>query len=191
MVANMSKTLVYPRGYSRTVNGPLEALVTDLKRPRSVYAERPDSQVEILHVDWVTDIEPNMSWSRRRNFILYYNKLYGNFWSWLKQQVVTNDYIYDVNLDFLIDTVRFILTGHRHMAIQNWRDLITEFPNSKPGTASLDRWEHFKQESGFTENHMQSNYIGMWCSHDSGFEDLIYTTQIIFGRTVNPVRDEK
>lgn len=191
MVANMSKTLVYPSGFSRTVSEVTEALVTDLKKPRNVYAERPDKQVEILHVDWVTDIDSHMSWDRRRNFILYYNKLYGDFWTWLKQQVVTNDYIYDVNLDFLIDSVRFILTGHRHMAIQNWRDLTIEFPAYKSGSASLDRWENFKQESGLDENHMQSNYIGMWCSHDSGFEDLIYTTQIIFGRTVNPVRDEK
>lgn len=191
MVANMSKTLVYPSGFSRTVSEVTEALVTDLKKPRNVYAERPDKQVEILHVDWVTDIDPQMDWDRRRKFILYFNKLYGDFWTWLKQQVVTNDYIYDVNLDFLIDTVRFILTGHRHMAVQNWRDLINEFPVYKSGSASLDRWENFKQESGLDENHMQSNYIGMWCSHDSGFEDLIYTTQIIFGRTVNPVRDER
>lgn len=189
MVVNMSKTLVYPTGFSRCVTGPTESLVTDLKRPRSVVAQRPDRQVEILHVDWMTDMEPNMPWSRRRNFILYFNSLYGDFWSWLKQQVVTNDYIYDVNLDFLIDTVRFLLTGHRHMAVQNWRDLIKEFPAPELGAANADRWEYFKQETGLDENHIKTNYIGMWCRHESGFEDLIHTTQIIFGRPVSPVRD--
>lgn len=191
MVINMSKTLVYPTGFFRTMQEVTGSLVYDLKKPRNVYAELFDKEVENLFLDWTTDINPNMDWNRRRKFILYFNKLYGDFWTWLKQQVITNDYIYDVNFDFLIDTVRYILTGHRQMHIKNWRDLVAEFPEYRPGVARNDRWEYLLQETGLSENITKTNYIGMWCSHDSGFEDLIYTTQIIFGRPISPISGQK
>lgn len=187
----MPKTLVYPSGFSRCVNEITEALVTDIVKPRRIYAQAPDIQVESLFLDWITNPDQDMSWERRRKFVLYYNKLYGDFWSWVKQQLVANDYIYDINLDFLIDTIRFIQTGHRQVHVRNWRDLIGEFPEPRYGIANNDRIELLREFIGDFEKTAPNNYIGMWCSHESGFEDMIYTTQIIFGRPVQAIRDTK
>lgn len=189
MDLNMAKSLVYPSGFSRSVNEITEALVTDIVKPRRVFAQSPDTRVETLYLDWTTSPDNDMSWERRRKFILYFNKLYGDFWTWVQQQLVANDYIYDMNLDFLIDTIRFIQTGHRHIHVRNWRDMIIEFPEPRPGIANADRLELLKDFIGSFENTTRNNYIGMWCSHESGFEDMIYTTQIMFGRPVQQIRD--
>lgn len=184
-----NKALVYPSGFSRIVNEITESLVTDNVKPRRIYATNHDVQVEVLYLNWITNPNECISWDERRKFILYYNKLYGNFWTWLEQQLVTNDYIYEMNLDFLIDTLRFILTGTRTVHIRNWRDLITEYPSPRPGIASKDRLVLLQELLSSYKKLDNFNYIGMWCSHESGFEDLIYTTQILFGKPVQNHRN--
>lgn len=121
-----------------------------------------------------------VSWDYRKRVLATAMRMFGDFDQWLKDQR-NNPQLVGFNFDFLVDTLQFIRTGNRQMAVANWLEIVGESvmhsnsPNHLPGSGlSLDQSE--------TTNAL----IQQWCSWPNGIEDLLCTLYVLFG----PARDK-
>lgn len=109
------------------------------------------------------------------------DSLYGDFGRWLRFQFECNYLMHGLNLDYLKDTLRYLLTGKRHFSNVAWKEVIKFNPDYIVGISSITRWNDLCSEFSIKSTSDLNNYIGMWCSHDGGFDDMIYTTWLLFG----------
>lgn len=96
---------------------------------------------------------------------------------WVGAQVNGN-YLYGRRYEFLLDTLSFIQTGKRKMSVDNWYELLEEFPgpdNARVGAQKAQTLQKF--ESILTDY----DFIAQWCSHKNGFEDMVCTLFTIAG----------
>ena len=117
------------------------------------------------------------SWKFQSVVIATASRVFGNFRTWLVLQLSGNDNVHGLNLRFLQDTVQFIRTGHRITSVQNWEELLAEYPEAIPGTAGIQRVEALN----LNDIKEFDNFIGQWCSWEGGFEDMICTMHVLFG----------
>ena len=96
-------------------------------------------------------------------------------------EVIDSLFVHGLNLDFLNDTLGYILTGKRDYSINTWKEIVKIDPDYIVGISSDARWEQLCRKYSIKSTSDLNNYIGMWCSHDGGFDDMIYTTWILFG----------
>ncbi len=108
-------------------------------------------------------------------------RLYGTFYTWLRYQFEFNYLMHGLNLDFLTDTVQFIMYGKRSYSASTWQSLIEINPDYIVGSSSAARWDKLCKEFNIRTSNDLKHYIGMWCSHTNGFEDMLYTTWVLFG----------
>jgi hypothetical protein len=90
----------------------------------------------------------------------------------------------DLHKRFLDDTLKFIRTGRREMALETWAALLQITDEGDViGTYSKASNDYF----GFKDNHRDAeDYLVVdtmqrWLSHASGFEDMLGTLHILFG----------
>lgn len=173
----MSNTILYPSGYTRTVTeeGKLDL---ELLRPKQLIKSEYERTVVELYQSYISNNDMNPDWDFRRYALITITQTYGNFWLWAQQQLTINDYTYDTNKDLLLDTLQYIITGKRVVNIMNWSDLLVDYPDARPRSASKERYNLMKEIVG---NNVRNNFISMWCKHERGFEDMIFTTNLFFG----------
>lgn len=111
-------------------------------------------------------------------------ELYGAFGRFLAYQFDYNYLMHGLNLEFLEDTLRFITTGKRDYSLLTWKELVARNPDYIVRTNGNQRWYHAKSNFGIKKDTDLEHYISMWCSHSGGFEDMLYTTWILFGSPV-------
>ena len=109
------------------------------------------------------------------------DSLYGDFGRWLRFQFECNYLMHGLNLDFLKDTLRFILQGTRQYSVMTFKEIVEINPDYIVGISSQARWDSLCRDFSLSSTSELNNYIGMWCSHDGGFDDMLYTTWILFG----------
>lgn len=169
----------YPRGYLVRLPGSLDPSVKGF----DVETVASDAVIESLYKVYMGYLVNPDSWEYRKRVIAQCSKLFGNFRSWLVLQLVGNDYIYGLNLEFLRDTVQYIRTGHRDMSVFSWQELLLEHPDVHPGTAGPHRLVDF----GLQDAKEFDNFIGLWCSKPGGFEDMLCTVHVLYGASKKPL----
>lgn len=179
----MNSTILYPSGFNRTINEEGKLVLTP-ERPRQILKSEFERTVSELYHGYIAQNKMNPHWDFRRQALITITQTYGDFFAWAEQQLVTNDYIYDTSKDFLLDTLNYIVTGKRAVDIMNWRELLFDYPDARPRSASRERYNLMKEIVG---KNLRNNYISMWCSHERGFEDMILSTNLFFGQSKLPV----
>lgn len=170
----------YPRGFTAIVNPNI--LGVDKRNNNDGVNELPyDPVLEQLYKIYMSNNNFNPSWDFCSQVITRCSILFGDFRRWLVIQTVVNDNIYDINLEFLKDTVNYIRTGTRLMTVGNWKDLMLEYPDPVPGCATRHRFD----ELSIDDNEFD-NYIGLWCSWVGGFHDMLCTAHALFGISKKP-----
>lgn len=87
----------------------------------------------------------------------------------------------DVHLDFIDDTIRFIMTGKRETDLNIWKDLVGYSDRvEKPRRASELATAFIDSKLPLGELHM-TEIIRKWISHYDGFRDMMFTLNIMFG----------
>lgn len=92
----------------------------------------------------------------------------------------------DLHRDFLVDTLRFISTGERHVNVMTWNSLIG-FSDQGERVSVLDEYakEFFGISTGgfnrIPRNNDLIDVIRQWCSQPGGLSDLLCTMHILFG----------
>lgn len=135
-----------------------------------------DSQIKALYEELMFKNGARGGWEFEQRVIRRCSQLFGNFHQWLRLQLIANDSVYDLNLEFLYDTVDYIGSGKRKYDLKTWRGIVAENPEPIIGIANETRLAKF-QSSGI--GHLP-NYMGHWCSHPEGILDMLCTAEILF-----------
>jgi hypothetical protein len=125
----------------------------------------------------------SQTWVFRRKVLAVARKYMRGFF--LKQD--RNEELQDYNYDFLIDTLRFIVEGRRHIGVFSWLQLV----NHQPAKA-MD----VSERSGIRDYLKQHDLLDMsfdemiqkWCSHPGGVDDMMVSLNVIFGDVTKTVR---
>lgn len=92
-----------------------------------------------------------------------------------------NPSIHGYNYEFIMDTVRFIVTGQRNISVHMWPDLVN---HSDEGMIDVDR-RHTMLDflKGYSSSMDQSTtgLIQRWIAQPDGINDLIHSLNILFG----------
>lgn len=147
-----------------------------------------DPRVHQLYLDFTTYPRETIYWSFRRKVVDLAQQLFSGNFNWFIRQD-TNALITDQNYMFLLDTVRFIATGHRRLSIYTWPTLLSY---EVPLGASVDSRKEISDL--FIElalNTDVNTIIQKWLSHKNGFNDLMYTLNMLFGNIPEKVSKEE
>ncbi|BAW19216.1 putative virion structural protein [Ralstonia phage RP31] len=109
-----------------------------------------------------------------------------NFTEWARINQAS-PLITQTHADFITDTIRFIVTGKRHMPVGMWERLIgpgSNDPSDKPDydevlLAMLPTGYSFRHQHETTAN--LHNVIAKWLSHPGGFVDMVTSLYTFFG----------
>lgn len=175
----MGNINLYPRGY---MANPVEA-DSAIRSEYNVVPVAYDQEVIYFYETYVGRLVSLDSWNFESAVMLKAARLFGNFYQWLVLNVAGNDHIYDLSLDFLVDTVNYICGGERSMHIHTWIELLQERPVAVRGCASVHRLHsRIKQ----TPDQLK-NWMSCWLSRPEGFEDMLLTMNLLFGQSKSPL----
>lgn len=164
----MAKVVIYPRLY-----------VGQEKEGYGVVISEGDAIVGEL---WEKKLNPTINtfdWGYTEKVLESAIRLFGNFEDWLTLQR-QNPKIVGYNLEFLVDTLRFIRTGQRELSIATWEQLLTEATgpqlsplktNARPSDLQLLPEERKYQ------------IFKTWLSKPNGVTDMIQTLHLVFGHS--------
>ncbi len=174
------RLLVHPRGFSRVVTPDGVSNTIPYTEPVSLRPQRidEDSSVEQMMRRHLGNDE-YVDWAIRRQELALCAGLYGNFRNWVEFQLARNGFIYDMSLDFLIDTLRFISTGQRTMQAKAWKDILEVNPIPKPTEASPAR---IARVLDIVNRINWDDFMAQWISQPGGYDDMIYSTYVFFGK---------
>lgn len=177
----MSEALiVHPRGYSRVVDSRGCANLPSYNAGLKLRAQRidEDTTTETLirkHLGQAMDTD----WAVQRVEIAECARLYGCFQNWVYFQLARNGYIFDLTLDFLLDTLTFIATGVRRMEVQTWKGMIESNLMPRPEVASDARLIAAQSIlSGINWN----DFMAQWINQPNGYDDMVFSTYLFFGK---------
>lgn len=168
----MSQLIVYPRHY--TSRSPVGS---------GVSSSQGDAEVVALYKFYLDRRSNSQTWSFRKETLLCALRLFGDFGSWLSDQV-NNPRIGDFQYDFLKDTITYVLTGDRALSIRTWMDLLSDSKAETPkGIQSSKKASLTLGKTMSTIAVLQS-----WCGQPAkfedrarGFEDLLFSLYVFFG----------
>lgn len=166
----------YPRGFLRRLNRPVETPVTD-----------GDVSINDLYNLYMSGKINHQGWGYRKEVIAAAARLLKNFPSFISMQR-DNPYLYGYNYDFLQDTVNYIATGKRQLSIQAWKELMFEHMPPSGDYKTRSRFV-VKPEAVEFINKDVSEVVSQWCSHPNGFEDLLLSMVMIFGKVWRPLHE--
>lgn len=130
------------------------------------------------------------SWAFARQVVDIALKKFGSSPSeWFVAQYARNDYLYDTNLRFLDDTIKYVITGERDIQVVTWAGLVIRNPSRRAGVATPQRAEtaakvlysHFGNGRG-------EEFFQAWIGKEGGIVDLLRTLDILFGASELPVQ---
>lgn len=168
----MSNYITYPHGF--------RSLTTRDKDDKQVFVY--DRDVESIYRSYINrEIDFN-NWDFRLNVIEECFRLFGpNFEEWVLYQINKNTLIYDHSLDFLLDTLNFIVGMQRKVPIFVWRELMLTDPENKSNIEIANR-KISKLKDLYPRIPTQtSDIIQLWCSQEDGFEDMLTSVFLFFG----------
>ena len=107
-------------------------------------------------------------------------RLFGDFRAWMILQR-NNPTLSGYNLEFLRDTMSFILKGERKFPPLVWGDLMDE-------QSTYAQFQHHQTypDLAIPEDITTEQVIQLWCARRNGFEDLLQTLYVLFGNERGP-----
>lgn len=175
----MQTLLRYPKGYLTKQQGTLDRGSPGIE----IVPVKGDDNLISLYKIYQSPSSPWRKWAFKRTVIQECARLFGDFYYWLDTQFAENDCVYGLNLEFLIDTVNYIRTGHRRMQLVTWQPLLLEYQDPQLGCANKRRMAQLKLGSYADV----ADAISKWCAHPDGFDDMFTTAFILFGKPRNEV----
>ncbi len=164
----MTAITIYPRLYATRHEGG-----------ESIVISEGDATIATLYDLYVNRTVNTTTWTFRSKVLDAALRLFGRFDEWLLLQS-SNNHLVGYNLEFIQDTLDFTRTGQRRMSLETWLELLHEQDDVQSN--SLDKRAprtYFSLQEG--ENTVQ--ILQNWCAQPGGFQDLICTLQIFFGRS--------
>lgn len=137
-----------------------------------------DPQVHELYLIFTNEPRKAVTWEFRKKVIDLAQTLFDGNFNWFIRQD-TNAMITDQNYFFMLDTVRFIATGRRRMSIYTWPTLLSY--NVPIGSTVDSRSEISKLFIELALETDTTTILSKWISHKNGFDDLMYTLNMLFG----------
>lgn len=160
---------VFPRGYS---GGQSSSIARDETR-------QGDPEVSRLYDVYTGPANPSNTWEFRKQVIKAAVRLFGGSTNWFLRQD-PNPMVTEYNYQFLLDTLRFIATGHRRIAIYGWPDLISNYSaGSLPAVRERRDIANAFRELALTTS--TEDLLQLWCQRRGGFDDLMQTLNLLFG----------
>jgi hypothetical protein len=139
-----------------------------------------DPRVQDLFTEYTNFPQRTAYWEFRSRVIQEAVRLLSGNYNWFILQD-NNAQVVDWNYKFLMDTIRFIATGRRQVSIHQWPMLLSDEP---PAGLSLvggrrDIADLFKTLALQTSTEAM---IQKWCMQPKGFDDLMFTLHLLFGK---------
>lgn len=178
--------LLFPRGFIArgSVNAPLPQPNSPLFKNVVTEVDGNPALNEIFDIsrEGVVNL---MAWEYRSRALKTMAKLYGNFHLWVYSQAVQNPYCYDMAFEFLCDTLDYIITGKRRLSVQTWLELLQEHTEQR---ISIDHYGRYEKDikPRLEKIGMDENALAKWCQRPEGFTDLLFSSNIFFGRAIQP-----
>lgn len=137
-----------------------------------------DLAINALWVDYTAPRALTDTWVFKRRVIKEAFRLLGDG-HWLTD-VDQNAYLHGSNYDFLVDTLRFILTGRRRLPVSMWAELVTQ-----ESLAPIDVDYRATVKTLLREYpHVTKDTCGLiqqWCSQPKGVDDMVCSLNLLFG----------
>lgn len=161
------KLTVYPRYY-----------VTATPEAESNMKSDGDPEVVDLYSMYMNRTVRTDSWGYRRRVFAAAHRLLGpSFTAWLELQQ-NNPSIAGLNLEYLVDTVRFLQGNHRQVSYPTWIELLNELGD---GNVIIPRSSvSLSRPAGLKET---AQALQAWCRRPRGFEDLVCFLFACFGKS--------
>lgn len=137
-----------------------------------------DPRVHDLYLEFTNFPRKSVTWEFRKKVIDLAQTLFAGNFNWFIRQD-KNAAITDQNYLFLLDTVRFIATGRRRLSIYTWPALLTY--NVPVGNTVDARNEISQLFIDLALGTDANTVIQKWLSHPKGFDDMMYTLNMLFG----------
>lgn len=192
---------IYPRGFlgapldpvlERKTNKAVPGLQYDttLFNPSESKAVVANVAIEELYASHVRNEAGSNKFEFREKALIQILAAFGtmNFELWYKTQYQSPSFGRE-HIDFLDDTIGFIMTGKRKLAITSW-DAILDASDKKVFTTSLpDNVRVYFQRStleqlGLDGQRWNANLVTVitdWMTRPGGFADMLTTAHILFG----------
>lgn len=89
----------------------------------------------------------------------------------------------DMHIEFLKDTMKFIMTGKRKLSLHSWTDVLTLSSITSNETVTEAEIASFFVNADTKQgmNIQLIDVIQRWCAQEGGFEDLVQTLHVLFG----------
>lgn len=168
-MAATNNVKVFPRGYS---GGQLLASSKFIQR-------EGDAEVQELYMQFTHFPTQTVYWEFRKKVIDAAKRLFKGNYNWFIRQDA-NPLIESYNYQFLLDTVRYIATGHRRFSIHAWPMLLATEPSAGAELINgrYDIEQLFKEVQLSTD---LDKMIKAWVSRPGGIDDLMYSLHLLFG----------
>jgi len=193
---------IYPRGFlgahlrerierqerlMENNTGFVPVKVNAFKKPNGV--DDYNHEVEALYAAYIKRSADSTSFEFRNKILHAALRAFGtpNFRFWFEAQF-ESPVLSDLHYRFLDDTLGFIQSGRRELALETWAAIIS-ISNKDDGDGKLS--EKALDFLGISANgvtryvrpaHM-TDIVQSWCSQPNGIEDLLGTLHILFGTT--------
>jgi hypothetical protein len=148
----------------------------------------PNHEVQYLYEKLHKELQPLKTAVFRKEIILVAATAFGtiNFYSWCIMQLKSPNFG-KLHSDFIDDTLNYIKTGERRMSLEAWVNLLnrkeTDTSIDNVNALSVTARSFFKPEySNSMENMLLQDILTLWVSHPNGFEDLVYSMHVFFGK---------
>lgn len=147
-----------------------------------------DPRVHALFVEYTNFPKQAVTWDFRKRVIDLALDLFQGEYSWFIRQDA-NALLKDQNYAFVLDTVRFIASGTRKFSIHTWPALLTyEVPVVNESVEG--RREIYLLTQKLDVPTQAELFIAKWLSHKGGFDDMMYTLNMLFGNVPEKVSTE-
>ena len=147
------------------------------------------SKVNTLFLEYTNFPRRSAHWEFKGRVIKLASKILGSFgaMNWFLFQDL-NDSLHSQNVNFIKDTLRFIATGRRRISIHSWPMLVTsDYASGVGEDTSIGIREHMVSID-LDIRLDNDELIQKWLSHPKGFDDLMYTMNILFGSRPEAVK---
>lgn len=167
------QTVVYPRLYRITLPGPDDTINS-----------RGDESVAELFRAYESMVPNIDAMDFKLRVLDCAMRLFGDFREWMLLQR-NNPNMLGYNLEFLRDTLSYIATGERKFSPLVWLDLVAHRSGHSTQAHHLTTPELSVPKSLNT-----SEVLQLWCARKGGFEDLLQTLFLLFGRELEQEEGE-
>ena len=144
----------------------------------------------VLYNRYVNRTENTNCWEFRQKAIDNAIRAFGDIKQWLNLQQF-NAHLCDIAFDFIHDTVRYINTGERTVSTHTAGALIQAAVNNRVIGGGYTGRVVRQVILADVLKVKPENVIQTWLSYEGGFEDMLCTMYILFGKRTKFVRSPR